>query len=91
MAQTIKSLSAMMSDVHVEGVQSDRLKKGYYGYNMVYVVMDGKIQVVFRVDYQKDNDENAVSNTIQSITLDIGIVRMINTKCHLMAVRLLGL
>lgn len=80
MAQTIKSLTAMMNDVHVDGFQFETLKKGDYGYNLVYGAVDGKIQVAFKIEYQKDGDPSAVKNIEQAITENVAIVRMINSK-----------
>lgn len=80
MMQTIKSLAVMMNSVQVKGFQFDRFKKGDYGYNLVYGVVDDKIQVGFRVDYQKDDDPNAINNIKQSITDDVELVRTINSK-----------
>lgn len=80
MAQTIKSLKVMMNNVHVEGFQLENFKRGDYGYNLVYGLVDGKIHVGFKVDYQKDGDPNAIGNIEQSIKEDVGIVRMINSK-----------
>ena len=80
MPQTIKSLAVMMNSVQVNGFRFDNLKKGDYGYNLVYGVVDDKIQVGFKIDYQKDDDPNAINNIKQSITENVELVRAISSK-----------
>ena len=68
MAQTIKSLNEMLKDIKVEGFQLRKLKRGLYaGYNLAYGVVDDKIEIGFKILYQKENDPNAKNAIEQTI------------------------
>ena len=80
MGQSIKSLTEQMKDITVSGFVVDKLKRGDYGYNLVYGTVDGTIEVAFRVDYQKDDDPNAPLAISHALSEGVETVRLISQK-----------
>lgn len=80
MRQSIKSLTEQMKDISVSGFVVDKLKNGDYGYNLVYGIVDGEIEAAFRIDYQKDNDENAPATIARTLNDGVETVRFISQK-----------
>jgi hypothetical protein len=57
--QTIKSLQAQIKNVTLDNFALTKLSRGDYGYNSAEGILDGKIEVVFKIPYMKDNDSEA--------------------------------
>ena len=79
MAQTITSLQQQMLDVTVDGFVVKSYKKGDYGYNLVYGLLDDKIEVAFKIFYQKEN-AGATKEITETLEQNIGFVRFINNR-----------
>lgn len=79
MAQTIKSLKQQMTNVKVNGFAVKDYKKGDYGYNLVYGLLDDKIEVAFKIPYQNENADVA-KEISEILEQNIGFVRFINAK-----------
>lgn len=69
-----------MKDISVSGFVVDKLRKGDYGYNLVYGIVDGEIETAFRIDYQKDNDPNAPATIARTLNDGVETVRFISQK-----------
>lgn len=70
-----------MMGVEVEGFSVTELKKGDYGYNMAYGVLDGGIEVGFKIPYQKENDALAPRAIEEELKANVGTVRLIAKSC----------
>lgn len=79
MAQTIKSLKQQMTNVKVDGFVVKDYKKGDYGYNLVCGLLDDKIEVAFKIPYQKENAD-AVNEISESLEQDVSFVKFINAN-----------
>lgn len=79
MSQTIKDLKQQMEKVKIDGFIIKDYKKGDYGYNIVYGLLDDQIEVGFTVPYQskKSDATKEISNTLEK---DIKFVRFIREK-----------
>lgn len=80
MNQSIKSLTEQTKNVSVNGFTITKLKKGDYGYNLIYGVVDDEIEVAFRIDYFKDDDKNATSEIERILNDNVNVVRLISKK-----------
>lgn len=80
MKQSLKSLSAQMKDIEIDGFVLDTLKKGDYGYNMAYGCVDGQIQVGIKIPYQDDKDEDAAEYIKTFLQYSVDTFRLISKK-----------
>ncbi|MBS7401840.1 MAG: hypothetical protein KIG16_04990 [Eubacteriales bacterium] len=79
MSQIIKDLKQQMEKVKIDGFTIRDYKKGDYGYNIVYGLLDDQIEVSFTIPYQskKADATKEISKTLEK---DIKFVRFIREK-----------